>query len=203
MPGRLFLTTPLRDIASWFGRDPVDAPENPPRLNMQPGQPLVCLTQDGFQEMRWGIMPVGRVNARGRPVMETLINARSETVFGKSAFAGMGRAAVVVDGWYEWTGAARKKTAWRISGKQPLIFAAISDIWTAPGGLEVPQVATLTCEPNADVARVHHRMGVLLRPEDVPLWLGGSVAQVADLLKPWPAGLLCIEPATDVDWQGP
>ncbi|MGH1464276.1 MAG: SOS response-associated peptidase [Cognatishimia sp.] len=202
MPGRLYLRTPLRDIAAWLPFAVPDAPANTPRMNMQPGQPLVCLTSDGFQDMRWGIMPVGRVNARGRPVMETLINARSETVFSKSAFEGMGRAVVVVDGWYEWTGPAGKKTAWRIFGKQPLIFAAISDVWTAPGGLEVPQVATLTCEPNADVAPLHHRMGVLLRPKDVRLWLTGSSEHVAGLLKPWPAGLLTVEEASDVDWRG-
>ena len=62
--------------------------------------------------------------------METIINARSETVFDKSAFEGVGRAVIPVDGWYEWTGEKRRKTAWRIfSGKDgsPLLFAAITD----------------------------------------------------------------------------
>ena len=54
---------------------------DPPRYNIQPGQEVVTLTPSGFQKKRWGIIPVGRVNARGRPVMETIINARSETVF--------------------------------------------------------------------------------------------------------------------------
>ena len=49
--------------------------------------------RDGaLTRMRWGMIPVGRVNARGRPVMETIVNARSETVFEKSAFQGVGRA---------------------------------------------------------------------------------------------------------------
>lgn len=203
MPGRFFLTTPMPEIADWIGADVGAVAEETPRRNIAPGQEVVCLTEQGFQRMRWGIIPVGRKNARGRPVMETIVNARSETVFDKSAFDGVGRAVVIVDGWYEWTGEKRRKTAWRIFGPEPLIFAAITDVWAAPGGREVAQVATVTCAPNADVAPIHHRMGVLLRREDVSLWLNGSEADVTPLMVPWPKGLLTIEQAIDVDWDGP
>ena len=43
-----------------------------------------------------------------------------------------------------------------------MAFAAISDVWTAPGGRRLAQVATVTCEPNVDVKPIHHRMGVIL-----------------------------------------
>ncbi len=189
MPGRLFLTTP-EGLA--------------PRHNIAPGQQILTLTTTGYEHMRWGIIPVGRVNARGRPVMETLINARSETLFDKSAYANTGRAVVPVNGWYEWTGEKRRKIAWRIAPKDGgfLWFAAISDVWVAPGGTNVPQVATVTCAPNADVAPIHHRMGVLLDPAYIPLWLNGSVEDVTTLMRPWPTGRLRIEEAKDVDWQG-
>ncbi|CUJ00390.1 SOS response-associated peptidase [Cognatishimia activa] len=200
MPGRFFLTTPLADIAKFAGRADEALPEAKPRRNIQPGQDVIALTTDGFEPMRWGIIPVGRVNARGRPVMETIINARSETVFDKAAFDGVGRAVVIVDGWYEWTGEKRRKTAWRIHGNAPLIFAAITDVWKAPGGRDVKQVAMVTCEPNKDVADIHHRMGVLLRPEDVPLWLGNDLDAARALMVPWPDGMLSIEKADDVDW---
>lgn len=203
MPGRFFLTTPMPDIAAWVGAAVGDVREELARRNIAPGQDIVTLTAQGFQRMRWGIIPVGRKNARGRPVMETIVNARSETVFDKSAFDSVGRAVVIVDGWYEWTGEKRRKTAWRISGSEPLIFAAITDVWSAPGGREVAQVATVTCAPNADVAPIHHRMGVLLRREDVPLWLSGEEAQVAPLMMPWPEGQLNVAQAADVDWNAP
>ena len=108
MPGRLFLISDpcLPNVA---------AP--PPRRNIKPGEMVWTLTADGPREMRWGMIPVGRVNARGRPVMETIINARSETVFDKSAFAGVQRAVVPADGWYEWTGEKRRKTPWQITRK--------------------------------------------------------------------------------------
>ncbi len=204
MPGRLFLTRTVAEVAAAIGVDPHGLKE-PPRFNIQPGQEVTTLTPDmALQRMRWGMIPVGRINARGRPVMETIVNARSETVFEKSAFAGVGRAVVPADGWYEWTGKKGHKTAWRIHAEDGSIlwFAAICDAWSAPGGREVWQVATVTCPPNRDVAGVHDRMGVLLTPADVPVWLQGTEEQAAALARPAPDGSLVVEPAVDVDWQG-
>ena len=203
MPGRFFLTRPISEIARLLNVKDSLGP-HPARRNIQPVQEVVVLTGDGLKAMRWGIIPVGRANARGRPVMETIVNARSETVFDKSAFEGVGRAIIPVDGWYEWTGEKRRKTAWRIAAKDgaPLLFAAITDTWEAPGGLRVDQVAAVTCEPNADVKPIHHRMGVLLEARDVQRWLHGSEDEAQSLARPWPEGRLMIEEADDVDWSG-
>ena len=205
MPGRVFLTTPPDVIASRFGVSPDPIADEPPRRNIAPGQEIVVLTSEGLTRMRWGMIPVGRVNARGRPVMETIVNARSETVFGKSAFDGVGRAVVPVDGWYEWKGKTRRKTAWRIRAADGgvLYFAAITDVWIAPGGRSVPQVATVTCEPNADVRDVHHRMAVILPNEAIATWLTGTEKDASALMVPWPDGRLVVEPAGDVDWSQP
>lgn len=203
MPGRLFLTTPPSEIAAFLGADGSGVPDEPPRLNIAPGQEvLACPADRVIRRMRWGIIPVGRVNARGRPVMETIVNARSETVFSKSAFEGVRRCIVPADGWYEWTGEKRRKRAWRLrrSDGRPLAFAAIWDVWTAPGGREVAQVATVTCEPSADVRPVHHRMGVLLDPEEFGLWLDGDAAGLKRIMRPYPDGRLVVEEAGDIDW---
>lgn len=201
MPGRLFQMAPLAEVAEALGTQ-TDL-EEPPRANIAPGQQIVVF--DGtLRRMRWGIVPVGRVNARGRPVMEQIINARSETVFDKTAFDGVGRAVIPVQGWYEWTGERRRKTAWAIRDKtRPLLFfAAITDVWTAPGGMEVPQVAAVTCPPSGDVRDIHHRMGVLLEASDIPQWLGADDAAAARLMVPWPDGRLQVREATGVDWNG-
>ncbi len=203
MPGRFFLETPLSEVAAWASSD-LGELKDLPRRNVSPGEEIVCVTPERMlAHMRWGMIPVGRTNARGRPVMETIINARSETVFDKSAFDGVGRALVPCDGWYEWTGAARKKTAWRIRlrGGGLMAFAAITDSWTAPGGRVVDQVATVTCEPNADVRDIHHRMGVILMPEQFEQWLSGDEADAAELMVPLPDGLLTVTKADDVDWS--
>nr|MDJ0640385.1 SOS response-associated peptidase [Paracoccaceae bacterium] len=181
-------------------------PEAAPRRNVSPGEEIIVFNAERqLVPMRLGLIPVGRVNARGRPVMETIINARSETVFDKSAFEGVKRAVVPADGWYEWTGKARRKQAWRIGPKDGslLFFAAITDVWSAPGGLKVPQVATVTCEPSADVRDIHHRMGVLLKEGDISVWLGPDEAAARSLMVPFPDGLLTVEAADDVDWDAP
>jgi len=203
MPGRLFLTRELAELAPEWLVDGLDF--GGPRQNIAPGQEVLTLTGDGARMMRWGIIPVGRKNARGRPVMETIINARSETVFDKSAFEGVRRAVVPADGWYEWTGETRKKTGWSISPNDQslLFFAAIYDVWIGPGGIEVPQVATVTCEPNADVREIHHRMGVLLTRAQVPVWLGEDDEAAKGLMRPFPDGGLVVVEATNVDWNGP
>ncbi len=205
MPGRLFLTTPIADLARRIGLDPAPVADEPPRRNIAPGQEVVALTATGLCRMRWGMIPVGRVNARGRPMLETIVNARGETVFAKSAFAGTGRAVVPADGWYEWTGPPRRKIAWAItrSDGAPCLLAAISDTWAAPGGRLVPQVATVTCAPNADVAAIHDRMGAILAPGEIATWLSAPEDEAARLIRPLGDGMLIVRPADAVDWTAP
>lgn len=202
MPGRFFLTRHCTEIAAVLGV--AEVPEEAPRENIKPGEELTVLTSGGVSRMRWGMIPVGRQNARGRPVMETIVNARSETVFRKSAYEGVGRAVVPVEGWYEWTGERRRKLAWRIRSSDGalLLFAAITDTWTAPGGAQVAQVATVTCPPSADVKEIHDRMGVLLRPQDMRVWLEGTEEEAHALCRPWPDGALVVEPCEDPNKKG-
>ncbi|MEL6681312.1 MAG: SOS response-associated peptidase [Pseudomonadota bacterium] len=191
MPGRLFLT---RAVAGF---------NDAPRLNIAPGQNVITLTAGGAMYMRWGMIPVGRVNARGRPVLETIVNARSETVFDKSAYADVKRAVVSVDGWYEWTGDRRRKQPWRITRKDGALsyFAAIYDVWRGPGGVEVPQVATITCTPSADVRDIHHRMAVILEEDQLDQWFESDEDEARALMLPYPDGRLVIQKADTVDWN--
>jgi len=202
MPGRFFLTTPIERLAELAALPTDGLKGEPARKNIAPGQEIVVLGPSGWSRMRWGIIPVGRVNARGRPVLETIVNARGETVFDKSAFAGTVRSVVPADGWYEWTGAKRRKTAWRIRRKDGglLWFAAISDTWNGPGGIVVPQVATVTCDPSDDVREIHDRMGVILEREQLDVWVHGTEPQARALVAPLGTGKLQVESADDVDW---
>ncbi|MEM1235181.1 MAG: SOS response-associated peptidase [Pseudomonadota bacterium] len=202
MPGRFFLAASAEELSAFAG---TNVPAQPPRWNVAPGQEILTFTTDGPRMMRWGLIPQGRKNARGRPVMEVLVNARCETVFDKSAYEGVGTCIVPAHGWYEWTGEKRKKTAWRISPASGglMAFAAIYDVWQGPGSLEVPQVATVTCDPNGDVRDIHHRMGVILSPDQFADWLGPDKGRAATLMRPLPDGSLTVAEAKDVDWTGP
>ena len=84
-----------------------------------------------------------------------------------------------------------------------LFFAAITDLWKAPGGIRVEQVATVTCEPSGDVREIHDRMGVLLPCDAIQTWLTGSETAARELCVPFPEGSLVVEKADDVDWTAP
>lgn len=177
MPGRLFLTHPIEAVAAFCGVADDSIPPEAFGRDLAPGEQILCLDDQGTPVlMRWGMIMSGRTNARRRPVMETIINARSETVFDKTAFVGVRRGIVPASGWYEWTGKSRRKTRWQLSAADGglLAFAAVFDIWSGPGGISVPQVATITCEPNDDIRKIHHRMGVLLDHDDRDRWLAGD-----------------------------
>jgi putative SOS response-associated peptidase YedK len=84
-----------------------------------------------------------------------------------------------------------------------LYFAAIYDVWHGPGGVQVAQVATITCPPSADVRDIHHRMGAILDEDQLDQWLSGDEQAAKALLQTYPDGTLKVEKADDVDWQGP
>lgn len=206
MPGRLFLDETPERLAEALSAEVPEGLDLAPRFNIAPGQEIVvCPADRRLTSMRWGIVPVGRVNARGRPVMETLVNVRGETMGEKSAFEGFRRCVVPASGWYEWTGEKRRKQPWRIRARDGslLVFAALWDVWRAPGGRELAQVATVTCEPSGDVRDIHHRMGVLLDRAGIQEWLSGDDAAAAALVRPWPDGTLTVDPADGVDWSAP
>lgn len=200
MPGRYFLTAPQTEVAAMFGAAP-EASDPGPRLDAAPGEMVAAIIggPDGRRmvEMRWGMIPMGRVNARKRPVMETIINARSETLFQKTAFEGLKRAILPVNGWYEWTGKTRRKTRWRISApKSPVLaFAAIWDVWKSPSGTDIASLATITVDPSDDVAQIHHRMAAILEPEDWPVWLGEVEGDPATCLRTYPDRRLTVKEA--------
>ena len=200
MPGRLWLTRPAEEIAAAAGVPGLGPLA--PRRNIAPGQEVAVLTPDGWATARWGLVPVGRKDARGRPVMSMLVNARSETVFDKTAYEGTGLAVVPADGWYEWTGTGRSKQAHAISRRDGgvLFFAAISDLWRGPGGIEVLQVATVTCPPNGDVGPIHDRMGVILEADRIGTWLAGGEGAKA-LMRPMPDGSLIVRDQPRDGWE--
>ena len=196
MPGRFFLNASLDNLASAFAAERGDMDDPGARPDAAPGEAVAAIVGGPrrLAEMRWGMIPMGRKNARGRPVMETTVNARSETLFDKSAFEGVRRCILPVSGWYEWTGAKRRKTRWEIfdAASPVLAFAAIWDVWAAPDGREIASLATVTVPPSDDVEPVHRRMAAILAPEDWPVWLGEAEGDPASVLRSYPAGRLTI-----------
>jgi putative SOS response-associated peptidase YedK len=116
-----------------------------------------------------------------------LFNLRSE---GRH-FANSNRCLVIASGFYEFTGASYPKTKHRFTLKD-VPCMAIAGIWR-PGNDNQPDAfAMLTTAPGPDVASIHNRQVVVLRPENWCAWLDLSGPE-EELLRPLPAGSLSVE----------
>ncbi len=69
---------------------------------------------------------------------------------------------------------------------------AIAGLWREGQGNQPPSFTMLTTEPGPDVAPIHNRQVVVLRPEDWTAWLDLSKPEAA-LLRPLPGGSLSVE----------
>jgi putative SOS response-associated peptidase YedK len=200
LPGRFFLTATVPETAGHFAAThEIGAADLGPEF--APGELVPAVIAGGggrrLVAMRWGMIPMGRRNARGRPVLDTIVNARSETLFAKAAFAGLRRCLLPASGWYEWSGTGRQRTLWTVRWpSMPILaVAAVWDLWTGPNGSEVASLASVTCAPTVEVAAVHDRMPVILAREVWPVWLGEAAGDPAPTLAPLADGLLLVERA--------
>ncbi|MCA6122302.1 SOS response-associated peptidase [Bradyrhizobium sp. WSM 1704] len=175
MCGRFVITSPPAALREMFGY--IEQPNFPPRYNIAPTQPIpVVLLQNGgrhFQLMRWGLIPSWVKDPR---TFSLLINARAETVREKPAFKNAirrRRALVPADGYYEWQDAGGRKRPFFIHRRngEPVAFAALAECWMGPNGEEQDTVAIVTAPASRDLAALHHRVPVTIRPDDFARWL--------------------------------
>lgn len=142
--------------------------------------------------MRWGFVPHWYGHESDGPL---LINARAETIATKPAFADAARARrclIPASGFYEWTkDADGNRLPWYIHPAQGdmLAFAGVWQVWEK-GGQRHVTCAIVTCAANDRMARLHHRMPVILAPDDWALWLGEAGHGAARLMRPAPEDAL-------------
>jgi putative SOS response-associated peptidase YedK len=157
----------------------------------------------------WADDPEGLINARVETVAEkpsfraAYERRRPE---GAADLEGpvAGRCVVPADGFYEWVETDDGKRPYRVAFADDRPFA-MAGLWTArevvheqtglgafagggDAGPETERVETftvLTTEPNDVVAELHHRMAVLLDPDEVEGWLRGDL-DAAAVAEPYP-----------------
>lgn len=166
-----------------------DLPEGE-NYNVCPTQRVAVIWQaDGVRHlgaMRWGFLPVWYKGLTDGPL---LINARAETVAQKPAFRAAVRARrclVPADGYYEWfRDGENNRLPWYFSRQDgaPLVLAGIWQDWEQ-GSERLRSCAIVTTEANAATQAVHHRMPVILEPEDWAKWLGEEGHGAARLMQP-------------------
>jgi putative SOS response-associated peptidase YedK len=101
------------------------------------------------------------------------------------------RCLVPADGFYEWTKDAEgRRLPWwvRPSDGPPegrlLAFAGVWELWRGPEGERVAACAIVTGPAGPEIAHIHHRAPVMIRPQDYALWLGEEGRGAARLLEP-------------------
>jgi len=192
--GRFALPGDVREVVDSFSARPRDLDRWPsllhPRFNICPTQPVAAIRQsDNGREMtgmRWGFLPAWYKTATGGPL---LINARAETIAEKPAFgdaARRRRCLIPASGFYEWQGQEKPKTPYYIApaSGENFAFAGVWQAWRSPDGEVIDTCAIVTCAANDMLAPLHHRMPVIIAPEDYGLWLGEEGKGAALLMKP-------------------
>ncbi len=198
MCGRISNTMPSDAMARLFAAQPANALPQVPNYNICPTDAVhVVWTSDPGRRlgaMRWGFLPSWYAEETSGPV---LINARAETLAEKPAFRAACRARrclIPATGFYEWTkDAAGRRLPWYIhrSDTAPLAFAAIWQSWQGKDrSEEITTCAIVTTAANREMSAVHHRMPLILEPEDWALWLGEAGPGAARLMQPGAEGRL-------------
>ena len=152
---------------------------------------------------RWGLVPVWADSPRQGARM---INARAETVESSSAYRSAlatRRCIIPANGFFEFqrTDAAGRPQPWfvRRADGDGMAFAGFWAVWRDPATADRLYSCTIvTTTPNALMARLHHRMPVILEPDAWGEWLdpASSVDDLRPLLVPAADGLLDAYPVS-------
>lgn len=190
MCGRFAITLPSDAMAQLFAAQPSNVLPSVPNFNVCPtNQVHVVRTGETGRQllpMRWGFLPHWYKAENAGPL---LINARAETLAEKPAFRAAcreRRCLLVATGFYEWTKSAQDtRLPWYIHRRDgtPIAFAGVWQDWGPPEARQAT-CAIVTTQANAHMAKIHHRMPLILEPDDWALWLGEQGKGAARLMRP-------------------
>jgi putative SOS response-associated peptidase YedK len=87
-------------------------------------------------------------------------------------------------GYYEWQGQGREKTPYYIhpENQQYLAFAGLYDVWTKPNGEDLHTFTIITTDADESVAKLHHRMPVILERDLEDAWLDTKITSAREVL---------------------
>lgn len=173
-------------MAQVFGASPANDLPDVPNYNVCPTVQVAAVTagegQRQYRSVRWGFVPQWYKKPTDGPL---LINARAETIAEKPAFRAacrQRRCIIPAAGFYEWTRLEDgTKLPWYISRSDgaPLAFAAVWQDWGDLGAT----AAIVTTGANDAMAKIHHRIPVILEEDQYGLWLGEEGKGAATLMR--------------------
>lgn len=188
MCGRMANMLPPQAMAQLFGAVPAnDLPETP-NFNVCPTTQIHVVSatdQRRLISMRWGFLPHWYKAPNDGPL---LINARAETIAEKPAFRAAcreRRCLIPTSGFYEWTkDADGNRLPWYVTPRDgaPMVMAGIWQAW-GQGEEQINTCAIVTTQATGEMAEIHHRVPVMVAPDQFGLWLGEEGKGAATLLQ--------------------
>jgi putative SOS response-associated peptidase YedK len=148
----------------------------PTRYNIAPSQPIGAVRGEeaarSLDLMFWGLVPHW---AKDKKIGNRPINARAETVAEKPAFGSAfrhRRCLIPASGYYEWQGDKAPKQPYFIAAADgsAMAFAGLWEQWQ-DAEQTLLSCTIITTDANPALAKIHHRMPVIIAPEDYERWL--------------------------------
>ncbi|MGM0560315.1 MAG: SOS response-associated peptidase [Pseudomonadota bacterium] len=203
MCGRYYLLSPAERLRKLFRLETV--PQLRPRANIAPGSAIPAVRNEegsgaAFFAPQWGLVPAW---AKDQEIALRLKNARCESAPEKPAFREAWqrrRCLIPADGFLEWPEGRGPKQPYGVRHREGelLVFAGLWERWydpaqTAPRALE--SCTILTTAARGALRSVHHRMPVMLQPQDYDDWLDPTTsgADLATVLDRYPEDELAID----------
>jgi putative SOS response-associated peptidase YedK len=191
MCGRFALNAPPAKLIQQFDLD--ECAEFSPRYNIAPGTdiPVIRQSPEGkrvLHLLRWGLIPHWTKDPTRTAMLN---NARGESLTEKPSFKEAfkkRRCLIPADGFYEWKTEGKTKQPYYFSLKseETMALAGLWESWTAPDGNILRTVCIITTEANEVMAPIHHRMPVIITPENWQVWLNEPADVVGKLVTPPP-----------------
>jgi putative SOS response-associated peptidase YedK len=160
----------LRDWALKIVRDDFeDYDKNPGEIFPTDHAPVITMQDDGvsFENLRWGFK---KWDGKG-----VIINARVETLKTKSIFRPhliAGRCVVPAGEYFEWERVGKKKKKHFVKDKEGNLLFMAGLYRETKNGREFVIITKDAC---GDVEKIHDRMPVILRTDQIESWLNGEL----------------------------
>ena len=190
MCGRFAITIPSDAMSQLFAAQPVNNLPDVPNFNVCPTNFIHVITFNGLERklesLRWGFVPNWYQAVNAGPL---LINARSETVAQKPAFANASRerrCLIPCSGFYEWSEDLEgNKIPWFLKRNDgaPLVFGGVWQEW-GDESVIVKTCAIVTTASNSKLSKIHHRLPLVLERSDWGFWLGEEGHGASRLMMP-------------------
>ena len=144
-----------------------------PSFNVAPSTSIAAFKSRHGQLMRWGMVPPWADSFDSK---FATFNARLETIEQKPSFSNAWessqRCVIPVAGYYEWINDEGAKKPFYVTDRNAgcLGLAGLYEYW----GESSLSCTILTTSANDELSEIHHRMPIMIKPEQVGDWIYGD-----------------------------